>query len=155
MTSFLIHLICLDISFISFHKRMYNHTFGSYTQDDTKVLHKLSETKCKPTRRVLYAGHCSSINREDESPLYKITIVPLKALHSLFTNDVGILPSFPFLSCCASLGLLLLLQLVAEAFLHTVYQWILDEAFIHTLSFLDKAFFQTEATSFIQPSVFT
>jgi hypothetical protein len=29
-------------------------------------------------------------------PLCKFTIVALKALHSLFTNDVGILSSFPF-----------------------------------------------------------
>jgi hypothetical protein len=45
----------------------------------------------------LYAGHCSSIYREDEPPLYKITITPLKALLSLFTNAIGILPYFPFL----------------------------------------------------------
>jgi hypothetical protein len=51
---------------------------------------------------VLYVEHCSSIYREDEPPLYKITIVPLKALHSLFINDVWILPSFPFLSYRAS-----------------------------------------------------
>jgi hypothetical protein len=47
--------------------------------------------------KVLYARHCSSIYREDEPPLYKITITSLKALHSLFTNVVGILLSFPFL----------------------------------------------------------
>jgi hypothetical protein len=45
---------------------------------------------------VLYAGHCSSIYREDERLFYKITITSLKDLHSLFTNVVGTLLSFPF-----------------------------------------------------------
>jgi hypothetical protein len=97
---------------------VYKHTFGSYTQDDTKVLRRLSNTKRWPFQRVLYVGHCSSIYRKDEPPLYKITIMPLKALHSLFTNDVGILLSFPYLSCCATLGLLFHRQLALEGFLH-------------------------------------
>jgi hypothetical protein len=30
----------------------------------------------------------SSIYREDEPPLYRITIMPIKVLHTLFTNDI-------------------------------------------------------------------
>jgi hypothetical protein len=103
---------------ISLGKWMYKHTFDSYTHDGTKVLCRLSKTKWGPFKKVFYAGHYSSIYRRDEPPLYKITIVPLKALHSLFTNDVGILSSFPFLSWCASSGLLFLCRLALEAFLH-------------------------------------
>jgi hypothetical protein len=49
--------------------------------------------------KVLCAVHCSSIYREDEPPLYKITIMPLKALHLLFTNvfeDDTMLDEGPF-----------------------------------------------------------
>jgi hypothetical protein len=108
----------LELYPISLDKWMYKHTFDSYTQDGTKVLCRLSKTKWGPFQNVLYAGHCSSVYREDELPLYKITIMPLKALQSLFTNDVGILSSFPFLSWHASLGLLFLRQLRLESFLH-------------------------------------
>jgi hypothetical protein len=39
-------------------------------------------------KKVSYAEHCSPIYRKDEPPSYKITIIPLKVLHTLFTNDV-------------------------------------------------------------------
>jgi hypothetical protein len=58
---------------------------------------KAKQHKVAALKKVLYAGHCSSIFREHEPPLYKITIASFMALHSLFTNDIGILPSFPFL----------------------------------------------------------
>jgi hypothetical protein len=38
--------------------------------------------------KVLYTGHCSSIYRKDEPPLYRIKIIPTKALHVLFLNDI-------------------------------------------------------------------
>jgi hypothetical protein len=38
--------------------------------------------------KVLYAGHCSPIYREDGLPLYKITIMSLEVLHTLFTDDM-------------------------------------------------------------------
>jgi hypothetical protein len=118
---------------------VYNPTFGSYTKDDTKVLRRLSKTKCKPTQKVLYAGHCSSIYREDEPPLYKITIVPSKALHSLFINDVWVLLSFiPFFLVVQALDfftfvilrskLLFMPKLMASACSSTVFGY--DEAFV-------------------------
>jgi hypothetical protein len=33
-------------------------------------------------KKVLYAGHCSPNYREDEPPLYRITIMPLKVLYT-------------------------------------------------------------------------
>jgi hypothetical protein len=66
-------------------------------------------------QKVIYAGHCSPIHREDEPPLYKITIVPLKALHSLFTNNIRAV-FFSFLCYYIGLGLLFLCQLALEAF---------------------------------------
>jgi hypothetical protein len=39
-------------------------------------------------QKVSYVGNCSLIYREDEPPSYKITIMPLKVLHTLFTNDI-------------------------------------------------------------------
>jgi hypothetical protein len=44
--------------------------------------------------KVLYVGHCSLIYREDEPSLYRITIMPLKALQSLFTNDIRVVLYF-------------------------------------------------------------
>jgi hypothetical protein len=45
-------------------------------------------------KNVTYAGYESPIYREDELSLYKITIMPLKALHSLFTNDIRVILYF-------------------------------------------------------------
>jgi hypothetical protein len=58
---------------------------------------KVKQHKDMSLEKVLYTWHCLSIYRKDELPLYKITIIPLKALHSMFTNVVGILPYFPYL----------------------------------------------------------
>jgi hypothetical protein len=69
-------------------KQIYKHTFDSLVQDGTKVVWRLSHTKLWPIEKVSYAGHCSPIYREDEPPSYKITIMALKVLHTLFTNGV-------------------------------------------------------------------
>jgi hypothetical protein len=61
--------------------------------------------------KVLYVRHRLSIYREDELPLYKITTMPLKALHSLFTNDVRILLSFPFFTLIEPSSLLFIRDL--------------------------------------------
>jgi hypothetical protein len=45
-------------------------------------------------KKIPYAGHCSSIYREDETPLYRITIMPIKVLHTLFTNDIRTITYF-------------------------------------------------------------
>jgi hypothetical protein len=72
-----------------------------------KVLWRLSNTKLWPLKKVLYAGHRSSIYREDEPPLYTITIMSTKALHTLFTNDIKIITYFPrprlcmYQPCCS------------------------------------------------------
>lgn len=44
--------------------------------------------------KVLYAGHCSSIYRGDESPLYRCTIMPIKVLYTLFTNGIRAIAYF-------------------------------------------------------------
>jgi hypothetical protein len=44
--------------------------------------------------KVAYVGHRSSIYRDDEPPLYRITIMSIKVLHSLFTNDIRTLTYF-------------------------------------------------------------
>jgi hypothetical protein len=44
------HLMCLYI------KLVYNHTFSSFAQVDTKVLRRLSNTKLWPFKKILYAG---------------------------------------------------------------------------------------------------
>jgi hypothetical protein len=55
-------------------EQVYKHTFGLLTHDDTKVLRRLSNTKLWPSKKVLYAGHCSTIYRKDELTSYKITV---------------------------------------------------------------------------------
>jgi hypothetical protein len=54
------------------------HTFGSLLEGDTKILQRLRGTKLWPLGKVLYVEYYSSIYREDEPPLYKITIAPLR-----------------------------------------------------------------------------
>jgi hypothetical protein len=49
---------------------------------------KAKQHEAKALEMVPYAGHCSSIYREDELPLYRITMTPIKVLHTLFTNDI-------------------------------------------------------------------
>jgi hypothetical protein len=44
--------------------------------------------------KVLYVGHYLSIYREDELPLYRITIMPIKVSHTLFTNDIRTISYF-------------------------------------------------------------
>jgi hypothetical protein len=39
-------------------------------------------------------GHCSSIYKEDEPALYRITIMPLRVLHTLLTNDIRAITYF-------------------------------------------------------------
>jgi hypothetical protein len=77
-------------------KEVCKYTFGSLIQNDTKVLRRLSSTKLWPLKKVPYAGHCSHIYREEEPPSYKITIMPLKVLHTLFTNDIWAIMYFLF-----------------------------------------------------------
>src|SRR5690349_17946793 len=57
---------------------------------------KAKQHEVMALKKVLYAGHCSPIYREDESPSYKITIMPLKVLHTLFTYDIRAAMYFPF-----------------------------------------------------------
>jgi hypothetical protein len=59
-----------------------------------KALQRLSNMKLCSSQKVSYTWHCSSINREDEPPSYKITIMPLKVLHTLFTNDIRVTSYF-------------------------------------------------------------
>jgi hypothetical protein len=56
--------------------------------------------KLQPLQKVSYVGHCSPIYKEDEPPSYKITIMPLKVLHTLFTNDVGAIMYFLHSQLC-------------------------------------------------------
>ena len=52
-----------------------------------------------PPKGALCKAHCSRIYWEDDQNLYKITIMPLKALHLLFTNvfeDDTMLDEGPF-----------------------------------------------------------
>jgi hypothetical protein len=42
--------------------------------------------------KVLYVDHCSSICRG--APLYRITTISLRVLHSLFTNDIRVITYF-------------------------------------------------------------
>jgi hypothetical protein len=93
------NLLCLSIFIPSLFTL---HEFKSIPsaplrQGGMKVLRRLSNTKLWSLKKGLYTGHCASIYMEDEPHLYKITIVPLKALYSLFTNVVTILSSFLFL----------------------------------------------------------
>jgi hypothetical protein len=57
-------------------------------------------------KKVSYAGHYSPIYREDESPLYKITIMPLKVLHTLFINDVRAIMYFLHSQLCRFMPML-------------------------------------------------
>jgi hypothetical protein len=88
-------------------------------------------------------------------PLCKFTIVALKALHSLFMNDVGILSSFFFLSCCVSLGLLFLHQLALEVFLHVATSGL--GSFSHRFCVQTKLMYVLlrPKTSFVQCLLFT
>jgi hypothetical protein len=47
-------------------------------------------------KKVLYVGHSSPIYRGDGPPLYKITIMPYKVLHTLFKDDIGAAMYFLF-----------------------------------------------------------
>jgi hypothetical protein len=75
-------------------KQVYKHTLGSLIRDGMKVLRRLSSMKLWLLKKVLYAEHCSPIYREDELPLYKITIMLLKVLYTLFTNDIRVVLYF-------------------------------------------------------------
>jgi hypothetical protein len=50
---------------------------------------KAKQHEAMAFEKVSYAWHCSPIYRQDEQPLYKITIMPLKVLHTLFTDDIN------------------------------------------------------------------
>jgi hypothetical protein len=134
------HLLCLS-TFIPapfYITWVYKHTFDLLAQGGTKVLQRLSNTKLCPSKNVLYKGHYSSIYMEDGLHLYKITITPLKALHSLLTNGVVILSSFPFLYTHCALFVVFhprpfsrrgwLLRLASSLLVHV------DEAFLHVAS---------------------
>jgi hypothetical protein len=71
-----------------------------------KVLQRLSNTKLRPLAKVPYAGHCSSIYRRDEPPLYIFTIMSIRVLHILFTNDIRTITYFLRLRLCGSQPLL-------------------------------------------------
>jgi hypothetical protein len=75
-------------SIFSYIKQVYKHAFDSLTQDDTKVLQSLSNTKLWFSRKALYIGHCSLIYRKNKPLSYKITIIPLKVLHTSFIEDI-------------------------------------------------------------------
>jgi hypothetical protein len=68
----------------------------------TKFLQRLSGTKLWPSKKLLYAGHCSSIYRGDESHLYRFTIMSIKVLNTLFTNDTRAITYFLCLRLCGS-----------------------------------------------------
>jgi hypothetical protein len=110
-----------------FHPRLYQislkDAFGSLTQGGTKVFQRLSNTKVWPSKKVPFAGHCSPIYREVEQLRRKLHTCPW-GLHTWFTNDTGALLYSPFLSCCASLGLLLLRWLALKAFLYRRSYWL-------------------------------
>jgi hypothetical protein len=78
-------------------------------------------SKAKPheataLQKVLYAEHCSPIYREVEQLRRKLHTCPWVYIHdSLMIH--GHRCMFPFLSCCASIGLLFLSWLAFEAFL--------------------------------------
>jgi hypothetical protein len=71
-----------------------------------EVSSKAKQYEAVALEKILYIGHYSSIYREDEPPLYKITTMALKALQSLFTNHVRILLSFPFFTLIVPSSLL-------------------------------------------------
>jgi hypothetical protein len=68
-----------------------------------------------PLKKILYAWHCSPIYRGVEQLHRKLHTCPW-GLHTWFTNDTGTSLSFPFLSCCTSLGLLSFCWLAFKAF---------------------------------------
>jgi hypothetical protein len=100
------HLIRLSIIHSIFYHitRIYKYTFDFLTQDSLKVFRRLSEMKLEPFKRWIYVGHCSPIYREDEQFHGKLQ-TGSQSSHIWFTNDMGTLLSFHFLSCCTKLRL--------------------------------------------------
>jgi hypothetical protein len=69
----------------------------------------------RPSKRWIYVGHCSPIYKEVEQLRWKFQTCP-QSLHTWFTNDAGTSLYFLFLSCCTSLGVLLLRRFASKAF---------------------------------------
>jgi hypothetical protein len=87
-----------------------------------------------PPKGALCKAHCSRIYWEDDQNLYKITIMPLKASHSLFTNDIRVVldfllslllhrswPSFSFVSL--RVKLFLMPKLIVSAHSPTIFAY--------------------------------
>jgi hypothetical protein len=67
---------------------------GSLIEGGTKILRRLRGTKLWPLKKVLYVGHCSSIYRGDEPPLYRFTKMSIEDLYILLTNDIRVIAYF-------------------------------------------------------------
>jgi hypothetical protein len=65
-----------------------------------KVLRRLRDTKLSHLKKLLYAGHCLSIYRGDELPLYTFIIMSIKVLHTLLTNSIRAVAYFLCLRLC-------------------------------------------------------
>jgi hypothetical protein len=44
--------------------------------------------------KIFYVGHCSSIYRGDEPPLYRFTTMPIEVLYILLTNGIRAIAYF-------------------------------------------------------------